>query len=144
MTRAVLLAGAMVWGIGSLVAAAVAAIGVETLERLLPSLAIDTEALRGAIVALALGLGLGSAAHAAVLLGLRRGRRRAWTAGILLAGMLAATFVALGASAFTSAIAAPASAVVLTAAGVAASLAALGYGVVAAGLVGEKRSGTVI
>lgn len=144
MTRAVLLAGAILWAIGSLVAAAVSAVGVETIERLVPELAIDSEALRGAIVALALGLGLGAAAHAAVLLGLRRRRRRAWAAGILLAGMLAATFFALGASAFTSAIAAPASATVLVAAGVAASLAALGYGVVAARLVGEKRSGTVI
>lgn len=144
MARAVLLAGAVAWAVGALAATVLAAVGVEMLERLLPPLAIDTDALRGAIVAVAVALGLGAAAHGAVLLGLRRHRPRAWTAGILLAALLSATFVALAAAAFTSAIATPASAVVLSVAGAGAAVAALGYAVVTAGLVGERRSGTPV
>ena len=142
MTRALLLVGAVAWSIGAMGATVLAAIGVEALERLLPPLAIDTEALRGAIVAVAVGLALGAVIHGAVLIGLRRRRPRAWTVGILLAALLATTFIALATAAFTSAIAAPASALVLLLAGVAAAVAALGYGVVTLGLVSEKRSGT--
>jgi hypothetical protein len=144
VARAVLLVGAFAWAIGGAGATLLAAVGVEPLERLLPPLAIDTEALRGAIVAGAVALGLGAAAHVAILMGLGRRRPRAWTAGILLAGLLSATFVALAAAAFTSAIAAPASASALLAAGVAATVASVGYGAVVAGLVAEKRSGRPI
>jgi len=144
VARAVLLAGTILWAVGALAAAAVAAIGVEQLERLLPPLAIDTDALRGTILAGAVALGLGAVLHGAVLLGLRRRLPRAWTAGILLAALLSATFVALGAAAFTSAIATPGSAVALGASGAAAVVAAIGYGVIAIGLIGEKRSGTPV
>ncbi|MDQ2673592.1 MAG: hypothetical protein M3Y40_02955, partial [Chloroflexota bacterium] len=94
------------------------------------------------IVAGAAVLGLGAVLHVAVLMGLRRRRPRAWTAGILLAGLLSATSVALAAAAFTSAIATPASAFALGASGAAALVAAIGYGVVTVALVGEKRSRT--
>jgi hypothetical protein len=144
VARAVLLAGAVTWTLGALGALGLAAIGVETLEGLLPPLAIDTEALRGAIVAVAGALGLGAVVHLAVLLGLRRRRPRAWTAGILLAGLLSTTFVALSAAAVTSAIATPASALALAGAGTAAAVAALAYGVVTAALVAEKRGGAPI
>jgi hypothetical protein len=144
VARAVLLAGAILWAVGGAAAGAVAAVGVEPLEALLPPLAIDTDALRGAIVAGAGGLGLGAAMHAAVLMGLHRGQPRAWTAGILLAGLLSATFVALGAAAFTSAIASPASALALGASGAAATVAAVAYAAVTVALVGEKRSGTAV
>ena len=142
MTRAVLLVGSVTWSIAAIAATILAAIGVETLEALLPPLAIDTEALRGAIVAGAVGLALGAMIHGAVLIGLRRRRPRAWTAGILLAALLATTFIALSTAAFTSAIATPTSALALVLAGVAAAVAALGYGVVTIGLVTEKRSGS--
>ena len=141
MTRAVLLTGAVAWAIGAVAGTVVAALGIESIERLLPPLAIDTDALRGATVAVAVGLGLGALAHGAVLVGLRRRRPRAWTAGILLAALLSTTFIALATAAFTSAIATPASALALAGAGAAASMAALGYAVVTAGLVAEKRSG---
>jgi hypothetical protein len=144
VARALLLAAALVWALGALVAAAVAAFGAQRLEDLLPPLAIDTEALRGAIVAVAVALALAAAAHVAVLAGLRARRPRAWSAGILLAAVLSVTFVALAAAAATSAIATPASAAVLLSAGAAAALAALGYGVIVARLVAELRSGSVI
>jgi heme/copper-type cytochrome/quinol oxidase subunit 3 len=141
VTRAVLLVGAVGWALGAVGGILLAAIGVERLEALLPPLAIDTDALRGAIVAGAAGLAVGSVGHVAILLGLRRDLPRAWTAGILWAALLGVTFVALAAAAFTSAIAAPASAVPLVVAGAAAALLALGYGVVTVGLVAEKRAG---
>jgi heme/copper-type cytochrome/quinol oxidase subunit 3 len=144
VARALLLVGALAWAVGALGAIVLAAVGVEALQSLLPPLAIDTEALRGAIVAVAVALGLGAVVHVAVLAGLRRRRPRAWTAGILLAGLLSTTFVALSAAAFTSAIATPASALALAGAGTAAAVAALGYGVVTAALVAEKRSGAPI
>ena len=141
MTRAVLLVGAVAWGVGALGAAALAAIGVPALERLLPPLTIDTEALRGAITAVAAGLALGAVMQGSVLIGLRRRQARAWTVWILLAALLGTTFVALSTAAFTSAIATPASAPTLVGAGVAAAVAAIGYGAVTIGLVSEKRSG---
>jgi heme/copper-type cytochrome/quinol oxidase subunit 3 len=144
VTRAVLLVGAVAWAIGALGATLLAAIGVETLEGMLSPLAIDTEALRGAIVAGAVGLAVGSLTHGAILVGLRRRRPRAWTAGILLAALLSTTFIALSTAAFTSAIATPASALALAGAGAAAAVAALGYAVVTIGLVAEKRSGTPV
>ena len=144
MTRALLLAAASVWALGAVGAAVLAAVGVEALERALPPLSIDTEALRGAIVAVAAGLGVGAAAHLAVLAGLRARRTSAWTAGILLAALAAMTFVALAAAAFTSAIAAPASAIVLLGGGAVCVLAALVYGVIAVRLVAEKRAGSAI
>ncbi len=144
MARAVLLAGAILWALGAVAAALIAAVGVAPLERLLPPLAIDTDALRGAILAGAVALGVGAALHGAVLLGLRRRRPRAWTAGILMAALLSATCVALGAAAFTSAIATPASAIALSASGAVAVAAAIGYGVITVGLIGEKRSGTPV
>jgi heme/copper-type cytochrome/quinol oxidase subunit 3 len=144
VARAVLLAGAIAWGVGGVAAVTIAVVGVESLERLLPPLAIDTDALRGAILAGAVALGIGAVLHGAVLLGLRRHRPRAWTAGILLAALLAATFAAMAAAAFTSAIATPASAPGLVGAGATSAVVAIGYAVVTAGLVGEKRSGAPI
>ncbi len=141
MTRAVLLAGAIARAVGAVGGFVLAAVGAEALEALLPPLAIDTDALRGAIVAGGAALALGSAAHLAIWLGLRGRRPRAWTIGILMAALLSATFLALAVAAFTSAIATPASATWLLAAGAGAAVAALGYGVVTTGLVAEKRSG---
>jgi len=144
MARALLLGGAGLWALGALGAAAVAAVGVRTLEGLLPPLAIDTEALSGAIVAVAVALGVGTVAHLAIVAGLRARRPRAWSAGILLAALLSVTFLALAAAAFTSAIATPASAAPLVAAGAAATVVAVAYAVIAARLVGELRSGSAI
>jgi hypothetical protein len=141
VARALLLAAAIVWALGALGAAVVAALGADTLERALPPLSIDNEALRGAVVAVAVALGIAAVTHLGVLAGLRARRSLAWTAGILLAVLGAMTFVALAAASFTSAIAAPASALLLVGGGVGCVLAAVAYGLIAARLVAEKRAG---
>lgn len=141
MARAILATGAIGWSVAFLVAVLVAIIGVERLLQLLPPLAIDTEAVRGAVTAVASGLALAALLHLAVVVGLRRGHRRAWSAGILLSGFLCATFVAAAAAAFTSAVAEPSVAPMLAATGAGASIAALAYGLATVRLVGELRSG---
>ena len=144
MARTILIAGAvasLVSGIGGVV---FAALGAVALERVLPPLAIDTDALRGAIVALAAAMLLVSLLHAAIIVGLRFGWRLAWTAGVLLAVVLATMFVALAAASGTSAIADPDRAVAYLAGVIGAVVGALAYGFVAARLLGEMRSGFVI
>ena len=142
MARAILTVGAIGWSIGCLAAIGVAIVGVERLVALLPPLQVDTEAVRGAVTAVAGGFALAVVAHLVVLTGLRRRQRRAWSAGILLSALLAATFVALAAAAFTSAVVEPAAALPLVMAGLAAAIAGLGYSVAAARLVGDLRSRT--
>jgi hypothetical protein len=140
VARAILLAGAIIWSLGSLAAAGVALIGVETLLRLLPPLAIDADAVRGATTVVAVGLGAAGVLHVGVVAGLRHGGHRARSIGILLAGLFTALCVALAAAAFVSAAAAPASAAPLMAAGVLASLTAAAYAVASWSLVDELRS----
>lgn len=140
MARAILLIGTIAWGVTASAGLVLAAVGADALESALPPLSIDTDALRGAIVAVAFAMAVTAVLHAAILVGLRRERRRARTAGILLAALLAATLVALAAAAFTSAIATPAYAAVLVVAGIAAAVGAAAYATVAAQLVGELRS----
>ena len=142
MARAILGIGAGAWSVGCIAAVAVAIVGVERLMALLPPLQVDADAVRGAVIAVAVGLGLGAAVHLAVLAGLRAQRHRAWSAGILLAALLAATFVALSAAAFTSAVAGSAPVAPVAVAGIAAALIALGYAFAAVRLVGELRAGT--
>ena len=142
MARAILLAATALWTVAALAALVLAALGTEALERALPPLAIDTEALRGTIVAVAVALGLVAVAHALIVDGMRRGRRLARTAGILLAALMTAASVALAAAAFTSAIATPESAPGLIVGGTAAVLAALAYGAVTVMLVREQGSGS--
>jgi heme/copper-type cytochrome/quinol oxidase subunit 3 len=144
VARAILLAATIAWGLAAVLTLGLAALGAERLEGALPPLSIDTDALRGALVAVGVAMTLTAGAHAFVVVGLRAGRHRAWSAGILLAGLLAAMFVALAAAAFTSAIATPASAPPLVGAGVGASIGAVAYGVITAGLVGELRSGSAV
>jgi hypothetical protein len=141
VARAILGIGAAAWSVGCIAAVVVAIVGVERLMDLLPPLQVDSEAVRGAVVAVAVGLALAAAAHLLVLAGLRTHRRRAWSAGILLAGLLAATFVALAAAAFTSAVVGSGAVLVLAVAGVAAATLALGYALATARLVAELRAG---
>jgi hypothetical protein len=73
---------------------------------------------------------------------MRSHRRRAWSAGILLAALLTATFFALAAAAFTSAVAGSAPVGLVAVAGVAAAVLSLGYALATTRLVGELRAGT--
>ena len=140
MARAILLAGAIIWSLGSIAAAAIALIGVDALLRLLPPLAIDADAVRGAVTAVAVGLGVAAFFHVGVVAGLRRGGHRAKSLAILLAGVLTALCVALAAAAFVSAAAEPSSGPALVLAGIVASLTAGAYAAASWSLVGELRS----
>lgn len=142
MARSILLVGAVAWVLAGIAGLAVAAFAAETLEGMLPPLAIDTDALRGAVTTVGAGLMAVGLAHAVVLKGLWSGRRWGWSASTLLAALLAASLLALGAAAATSAVATPAMAATLL---VAAALAALGgacYVFVVLRLVGERKSGS--
>lgn len=141
MARAILLIGGVAWSIAGLAALMVAVVGTETLVSLLPPLAIDTDAVRGAVTAVAVAFGAAAVAHLAVLAGLRGERPRAWSAAILLASLFAATFTALAAAAFASAAAEPSAAVPVVIAGAAAVLAAGAYALATHRLVHELRAG---
>lgn len=143
MARAILLAGAVAWSLAFGIGLGVAVIGADALVAILPPLAIDTDAVRGAATAVAGVLVMGALAHVLVLAGMRGRRRRAWSAAILLCALLVAVFAALGAAAFTSAATNADSAGLLVIAGLAAVLMALAYGLATARLVGELRSGSV-
>jgi hypothetical protein len=141
VARAILGIGAAGWSIGSLAAIMVALVGVERLIEVLPPLQVDTDAVRGAVVAAAVAFALVAGAHLLVVGGLRAGRRRAWSAGILLAALLTAILVALAAAAFTSAVAGTGEVAILAVAGTGAAALALAYGLAAGHLVGELRAG---
>jgi hypothetical protein len=143
VARSILVGTASAWLLAGVAGFGLAAFGVEALERILPPLAIDTDALRAAIVSFAIGLALVGVVHVAILLGLRARRRLAWTAGILMAGVLAATCVALAAAAATSAVADPSRAAQYVAGALGAGVGGLAYGVVAALLVAELKAGSV-
>jgi hypothetical protein len=140
MARTILAGSAAAWLLAGAAGMALAAFGTEGLERALPPLAIDTEALRGAITAVAAGLIAVGIAHLIVLAGLRSGSRGALSAAILLAGVLAVALVALGVAAVTSAVTTPQNAVALAVAAAATALAAAAYGLVAWLLVSELRA----
>ena len=143
MVRSLLVAATAAWIAAGVIGIAVGTIGATTLQRLLPPLAIDIDALRGAVTAVSIGLLLIGAAHAAVLPGLRRGGHRAASVALLLSGFLSVLLLALAAAAATSAATTPASAPALVAAAVAALAAAIGYALVGRLLVAELRAGSV-
>ena len=140
MARLILVTAGIVWAVAGLLGLGLAAFGAGWLESVLPPLSIDTDALRGAVTAVATGLLTVGLVHVVVVIGL--GSRRRWgsTAGILLSGVLAATFVALGAAAGTSAVASPSEAPILTGAAVAAAVGAGAYAAVVMRMVVDRRS----
>ena len=109
----------------------------------LPPLAIDADAVGGALTVIAVGaFGIGTV-HAAIAVGLSRRRRWAASAGVLLASVLAAAFVALAVAATASAVRESSLGLQLAAAAILSALATLVYGLMAARLVAELRSGSV-
>ena len=139
MARAILLVASVVWLVAGIVGVGLAAWGTEAIEASLPPLAIDTEALRGAILAVGVSLIGLAGVHAVVLLGIRARARWALTGGVLLAALLTMLCLALGAAAITSAVAEPAQAVPLVAAGAAMGLMTGAYGALTVGLIGDVR-----
>ncbi|HEY6568910.1 MAG TPA: hypothetical protein VIZ22_01395 [Candidatus Limnocylindrales bacterium] len=144
MARLLLVASGAIWLAAGLAGLVLAAIGTERLERLLPPLVIDTDAIRAAIVSVAVAFILVALAHGAVVLGLRARHELAWTAGILMSAVLAALFVALAAAAAASAAAEPERALAYLAATVVAVIGAVAYVIVTVRLVGERRSGSTL
>lgn len=144
MTSRLLVAGGVAWVALAGIGLAVAIGWRATLLAALPPLAIDAEAVGGALTAIVIGaLGIG-AGHGAIAAGLARRRRWALSAGVLLASVLGAGFLALAAAAAASALRESALALALGAAAVAAALAAGCYGLIATRLVAELRSGSAI
>jgi hypothetical protein len=142
MARSLLLATGVIWLIAGAGGLLLAALGTEAVERALPPLVIDTDALRGAIVAVGVALLAVGGVHLAILAGLRTRRRLAWTAGILMAALLCATLLALAATSATSAVADPSRAPAYLVGAVGAAAGALAYGLVTARLVAERRAGS--
>jgi hypothetical protein len=140
VTRTLLLATAMTWLIAGTGGLVLAVVGTEALEAALPPLVIDTDALRAAIVAVAVGLLAVGLLHLVILAGLRARRRLAWTAGVLFAALLCATLVALAAASATSAVADPGRALAYLLGAVGATVGAVAYGAVTARLISERRA----
>ena len=141
MARTVLTIGALAWLLGGAAVFVLAAVGTGWLLARLPPLAIDADALGGALTALALTLVATGTAHLFVVAGLREGRRWARSAGALQAGVLAVVCVALAATAISSAFRESASALPLLAAAVVAGSAATAYVLAAVQLARELGSG---
>ena len=131
MARTVLIIGAIAWlGAGG-TAVVLGAAGTDLLLSLLPPLAIDADALGGALTAMALTLVAIGAAHLLVVAGLGRGRRWALSAGALLASVLAVVSVGLAATAAASSFRDTNYALPLAGAALVAALSATGYAIAA-------------
>lgn len=142
MARAILLLDALAWSGAALAGFAVGAVGADRLERLLPPLSIDADALGRAVTAVAVALLAVAVAHAVVWIGLRGNGRWAWSAGVLLSSTLAMLFVALTAVAITSLVAGTAAAAPLVAGAIGAGVMAVGYAVTAGRLLRELGAGS--
>jgi hypothetical protein len=141
VARRTLLIGAVAWLVLALAGLVVAVAGRSALMQALPPLTIDADAVGGAVAVIAAASLAIGVAHAGVVAGLAADRRWAQTAGVLLASVLAVTFLALAAAAVTSALREPAAAKPILAGGaVGAALAAVAYGFTAARLVRELGS----
>ena len=124
MARTILLTGAFGWLLVAVAGLGVALAGRNALLAALPPLAIDADALGGALTVIAVAaLGVG-AGHAGVVVGLGRGNRWARSAGVLLASVMSVVFLALAATAAASAVRESPLVLVLGGAGLAAALAA--------------------
>jgi hypothetical protein len=142
VARLVLTVGAVAWLLLGAAGIGLAVAGREWMIAVLPPLAIDADALGGALTAMASGLVLVGAAHLGVVVGLRRGWRSARSAGVLLASLLSIACLALAAAAVSSALREPAYALGLIGAALVAALAAVGYGLAAVHLASELRAGS--
>ena len=144
MVRRTLVVGTVAWLVLATAGLVVAAFGRQALLGALPPLAIDADALGGAVAVLASASLLIGLAHAGIILGLTRNARWAYSAGVLLAAGLAVAFLALAATAVTSAIREPAMAPALGGGAVGAGAVAVVYGLTAARLVTALGSGSAV
>lgn len=142
MARRVLIVGAAAWLALGLVAIALAIAGTGSLLALLPPLAIDAEALGGALLAMGLALVVIGVGHIVVLAGLRRRQRWAMSAAALLASVLAVVSLGLAATAASSAMRQADSAPPLIGAACVGVASTVGYALAAARLARELGSGS--
>ncbi|MEO6577450.1 MAG: hypothetical protein ABIO99_00925 [Candidatus Limnocylindria bacterium] len=140
MARRILVIAAIAWGLAGIGGLVLAAIGTQGVLLLLPPLAIDADALGGAITTLAIIVLAVAAAHAVVILAMRRWGRPATSAGILLAAILSVACLALVTAAVTSAIRTPDEGLLLGLAAAAAGVGSVAYALVTIGLVRELSS----
>ena len=141
MARTVFLAGGGAWFVLGAVGVALAVAGREWIVATLPPLAVDTDAIGGALTAVALAALAVGAAHLAIAAGLAGDRRWARSAGILLASMMALAFLGATAAAASSAVRESALVLPLGASAVVAGLAVIAYGLTAVLLVREIGAG---
>jgi hypothetical protein len=144
VARTVLRVGAVAWILLAICGFGVAAMGRNALLAVLPPLAIDADALGGAVAVMAVAFLAIGVAHSGIAIGLGRGLRWAQSAGVLLASVLAVAFLGLAAAAVASAVRESPAAPTLVGAAAVAVAAAIGYGLTAARLVGDLRSGSAI
>jgi len=140
VARIVLMTGAVIWLLGGIVGTGIAAFETNWLQSLLPPLAIDIEALGGALVAMALAMVAIGLVHVVVVTGLHRERRWARSSGVLLASVLAAALLGLAAAAVSSAVREPPYAPPLIAAAVAATMGTVAYALAVGRLARELGS----
>jgi hypothetical protein len=140
MARSVLLAATIVWVVAGAVGIGIGLLGTTSLQRLLPPLAIDLAALGGAVVAVGFAVLAIGLVHALVLIGLRTRHPAARSAALLLSATLSALLLALAAASATSAVTLPDRAPAFVAAGAAALVGVVAYGLVTALLVAEVRA----
>jgi hypothetical protein len=140
LARRLLLVTGATWIVLAFIGLGVAVVGRDRLLGALPPLAIDAEALGGALTAIALAAAVVGAAHIGLSIGLSRGWSWARTAGILLAGLLSVAFGASGAAAVASGLRETALALPLMGTALLAAVVAIGYAIIAGGLVAEVRS----
>jgi hypothetical protein len=139
VARAILLAAAIALTTAGLVALAIAILAADRLAALIPPLVIDIDALRGAVIAIGGGFIVLGVVHGLVLVGLRQGRRVAWTVGVLLGAGMSALCVALTAAAATTAVTDPGRALAFLGGALAAGIGAVAYGMTAWQLIRERQ-----
>lgn len=140
MARTILRAGAAAWLLAGAAGLGLATFGAQWLLGVLPPLAIGADALARAVGAFSIGLLVVGLVHVAVLMGLRAGARWSYSGAVLLAAVLAAGLLSLGATAVTAAVAQPDTAALLIACGCLAAGGTAAYALAAARLVGEMRT----
>ena len=141
MARTVFLAGGGAWFVLGAIGIVGAVVGPDWIIARLPPLAVDADAIGGALTAMALAALAVAAAHLAIAAGLAADRTWARSAGILLASTLALAFLGATAAAATSVVREVGLALPLSVAAVSAGLAAIGYGTTTVLLVREVGAG---
>jgi hypothetical protein len=140
VARAVLAVGAVLWLVAGVAAFLVAGFGGGWLLSILPPLTVGSDGLARAVAAIGVAVAAVGVAHVVALSALRRAVRWGYSFAVLLAALLAAALLSGAAAAMTVAAADPRAAAASVGTGVVASVAAAGYGVAAARLVGEMRA----